>query len=84
MSRKSRSLIWISRGDMRMIGPMRHLDQFNTNRLPSVPTILLMELLNLPYVLAGLDHIVVTFVPRGQSRECGAGNAGNWTEEYSV
>ena len=45
------------------------------------PTVLCMELLDLPDVLARLDHIVVTLVPRGQGRECWTGNAGEWAQE---
>ena len=42
-----------------------------------------MKLLNLPDVLAGPDHIVVTFVPRGQGCERRTWNAGEWTQEQS-
>ena len=47
------------------------------------PTVLRMELLDLPDVLARLDHIVVTFVPRGQGRESRTWNAGKWTQVQS-
>ena len=47
---------------MRIIGPSEMIrpDYFQRH---DEPTVLCMELLDLPDVLAGLDHIVVTFVP---------------------
>lgn len=68
---------------MRTIGPGQIL-RFNRFQGHSKLAILFMKLLDLPYVLARLDHIIIAFVPRGQGCECGPRNAGEWTQEQSV
>ena len=68
---------------MRTIGPGQIL-RLNPFQGHSKLTILFMKLLELPYVLARLDHIIIAFVPRGQGRECGTRNAGEWTQEQPV
>ena len=65
---------------MRIIGP-GELVRPQYTEPHDEPTVLCMELLNLPDVLARLHHIVVTLVPRGQGRECRTWNAGKWAQE---
>lgn len=68
---------------MRTIGPGQLL-RLNRFQGHAKLTILFMKLLDFPYVLARLDHIIVAFIPRGQGRECGTRNVGEWTQEQSV